>query len=200
MKTLTKTPIRRILIVTLGILLLVQMGVIVRAALVERAVTTSWSWAYRPETLKEMYELSDMVIVGTVIDVREGPEWEAETTSPDHPTITVNSMLIDVSVVTSLKGEAIDRGQITIYRQVDLEQNSHKIGETYLVFLRTRLESTEATDGSYFVFAAEGNYQVVENKLVWDWADLANSKDTFAANDLDGLQLDIAVQQVESLR
>lgn len=196
-----KTLIPRILIPVLGILLLVQIGITVQAKFAKSAaITSTWSWAYRPETLKEMYELSDMIVIGTVTDIKEGPQWVGETTSIEHPTETADSMLISVSVLNPIKGKVNIGDQITIYRLVNIEQNTHEIGETYLLFLRARLESTDSTDGSHFLFAAESNYHIVEDRLIWDWSDLANNKNSFAANELDNVQLDTVLQQVDSLK
>ncbi len=195
-----KTLMPRILIVVLGVLLLVQIGITVQARFAKPAVITStWSWAYRPETLKELYELSNMIVIGTVTDTKEGPQWVGETTSAEHPIETVDSTLIGVSVLNPIKGKINIGDQITIYRLVNIEQNTHKIGETYLLFLRTRLESTNSTDGSHFLFAAESNYHIVGDRLIWDWSDLANNKDSFAANELDNAQLDTVLQQIDSL-
>jgi hypothetical protein len=189
----------RVVVILLSVLLVTQLVLAAKGLFPEQSVTRTWSWAYRPQTLRELYDLSDMIIVGTVANVKEGPQWVGKTTAPEHPTVTVDSMLIEMKVTAVVKGRIRVGDTLTIYRLVNVDENTHSVGENYLVFLRPRLESVEPSDGSHFIFAAEGNYHVVEDRLVWDWQHLANDENSFAASELDGARLDRVLEQVESL-
>lgn len=188
------------IIVVLSALLLVQIMPVVQDRLAKPTITTMpWSWIYRPQSLQELVELSDLILVGTITDVAAGPQWVGTTTSPEHPTVTADSMLISVAIVNPVKGQINTGDKLTIYRQVNLGENTHTVAETYLFFLRKRLESTDSSDGSHFIFAAEGNYHIVAGQLVWDWARLANDTNSFAAIELDGANLTEILERIESL-
>lgn len=188
-----------VIIVLLGVLIM-QVGMAVQARITPPPVTSLMSWAFQPQTLKELYDLSDTIVIAKVTGVAPGPQLVSETTSPDHPTMTRDTMLITVSVMTLVKGAAGTDSEMTIYRQVHVDQNTHKIGETYLLFLRNRVESTSTTDGSYFIVAAEGNYHIVNNQLIWDWKEFANNDESFAAKEVDAQPLDRVLQEIDSLK
>jgi len=188
-----------------GALLIVLIVGIVQAYIAQSApsITTSeWQWIFRPKSLDELYDLSDVIVVGTVTGVTEGPQWVGKTTSPDQPTITADSMLIDITIDTPVKGIFNSGDTLTIYRQVNISENTHEIGQTYLMFLQEFVElegSHKPAEGSHGLFAAEGNYSVVDGRLVWKWANLANDSNSFAASELDGAQLSDILQRIEAL-
>lgn len=201
MKTLKTLLLSPIVIVVLVALLLLQIGREVQARMSPADPPAGlMSWAYHPENLKQAYDLSDIVIVAKVISVVAGPQLIGETTSPDHPIMTVDSTYVNVSVTTSLKGKVGSGDEIIVYRQINIAENTgstqHAIGETYLLFLRARID---ASDGSYYILSSEGNYHIVNGQLVWSWSALADRSDSFA-NKLDGVQLDTVSQQINSFK
>lgn len=199
MKTL-KPLILRITITTLLGLLLWQIGVAVQVRLSSAnapTTRTAYSWAYHPEDLKQAYELSDLVIVGEVTSVMAGPTLEAETTSPDHPIVTLDSTLVHLLVTTPLNGKVETGSEITVYRQINIAENSgptqHTVGEKYLLFLGARPE------GDYYILFAEGNYHVAKGRLIWSWATLAD-RDASFAKQLEGDSFETVLQQIASLK
>ena len=200
MKTL-RTLLPRIVTVVLVALLLLQIGAAVRARMLPASPPApQMSWAYHPENLKQAYDLSDIVVVAKVTSVTAGPELVAETTSPDHPTMTLDSTLVNVSVITPLKGKVVSGDEVTVYRQINIGQNTgptqHAVADVFLLFLRA---SSDASDGSYYILSPEGNYRIVNGRLNWSWSVLADRSDSFASK-LDGAQLDTVLQQIDSLQ
>ncbi len=201
MKTLKTLLLSPTVIVVLGALLLLQIGWAAQARLLPASPPARlMSWAYHPENLQQAYDLSDIVVVAKVISVIPGPQLVGETTSPDHPTMTVDSTYVNVSVITSLKGKVGSDDEIAVYRQINIAENTgptqHTIGETYLLFLRAR---SDASDGSYYILSSEGNYHIVNDQLVWSWSVLADRGDSFAGK-LEGAQLDTVLQQINSFK
>lgn len=190
----------RFLIVLLAVLLIVQVGLTLQAKSKASVIPAELSWPFQPQSLKELYDLSDVIVLVRVNDVLAGPQLIAETTSPDHPTLTIDTMLINVSVVKSVKGEQSVESETTIYRQVNVDENTHQVGELYLLFLRKRVESTSNSDGPYFPFALESSYHVVNDQLVWEWKEPGINKKYFAARELDGKPLNAVLQEIESLK
>jgi hypothetical protein len=148
-------------------------------------------WANKPQSIKELKSLSDLIAYGKVVKVEKGTDIVHYIKGEEQP-YRIPTQIITFEITKKLKGVKVGT-QVKVFKTGDssfriADDPAYEVGKEYMLFLQKR----PGTD-DYLVVAPAGRYSVINNKLQ------AVTKQGLGAK-LNGLSVQSIDQQVQSVQ